>query len=157
MLLRLWTDGRFSCSCVPPGAHKCSFEGPWALPCPFACTSAVGPPFHLLRAGHGLVYATAAPGAAAIREFSVGRTNGGGAGGLVRPALVRCGLLGCCGAMAPRLVEILLGALGPPANRGRGAAERGSQGHTLISSIQTSDFLPPMISKGGRGAGGAFW
>ena len=28
---RLWAEGHLSCSCRPNGAHKCSFEWPWAL------------------------------------------------------------------------------------------------------------------------------
>ena len=54
------------------------------------------------------------------------------------------------------LVKILLrggggGPWEPPQISGGGVAERGTKGHTLISSIQMPEILPRTISKGGRG------
>ena len=52
-----------------------------------------------------------------------------------------------------RVKIVLWGEGGPwsPCKFFWGVAERGTKGHTLISSIQMPEILPPTISKGGRG------
>ena len=50
------------------------------------------------------------------------------------------------------LVRLLRGGGGgswSPRKSFWGGAEKGSKGHTLISSVQMSEILPPTISKGG--------